>query len=65
MLVPIGPAIPIRIAPAIITVAFFGMVVAEAVMGVVPRMVVTVILALGTADSGRQEEKSAKHESGG
>ena len=46
MLVPVGLAIPVRIPLAVITIAFFGVVVAETVMGIIARMVVTVIVAL-------------------
>lgn len=54
VLVPVRPPVPIRIPLAIITVAFFGMVVAETEMGTVARMVVTVIAALSLAQSRRQ-----------
>jgi hypothetical protein len=59
--IPIGRAIPVRVPRAIVVVALSGMMVTEAVMRIIARMVVTIISTLGVAESGCQQAQSGKY----
>jgi hypothetical protein len=52
MMIPVGATIPVRVPLTITGVALFRVMVAEAVMRLIARMVVTIVLALRVADSG-------------